>query len=86
VTPEESRRRLRALSGDELERQRGLLAQRQFSLLRTQLKSDLSMYGRPYGPLLGPEDRAFVEHCGVDLSRQPWKDAVAAAPDTAQAT
>lgn len=75
VTPVLSRERLQRLDGDELQRQRGLLAQRQLSLLRTQLKVDLAMYGRPYGPRLGPEDRAFLTHCGVNVKRRPWKNA-----------
>jgi hypothetical protein len=41
ITPEESHARLRRLSGTELEAERGRLAQRQLSLLRIQLKSDL---------------------------------------------
>jgi hypothetical protein len=72
LVPEESRIRLRALTGIALERERGLLAQRQLSLLRTQLKSDLKVYGQPHGPSLGPEDRAFLAHCGIDISRKPW--------------
>jgi hypothetical protein len=72
LTPGMSRERLGRLSGDEQDRERGRLSQRQFSLLRTQLKSDLAIFGRPYGPRLGAEDRAFLRHCGIDLRREPW--------------
>jgi hypothetical protein len=72
LTPVESRNRLRTLADDQLETERGILAQRQLSLLRTQLKSDLAIYGRPYNPTLGPEDRAFLTHCGVNLAHKPW--------------
>jgi hypothetical protein len=75
LVPQESRLRLERLSGLDQERERGRLTQRQFSLLRTQLKTDLAIFGRPYGPRLGPEDRAFLGHCGVDLSRRPWSEA-----------
>src|SRR5215467_8364914 len=52
IVPRESSQRLQPLSGAKLEQERGLLAQRQLSLLRTQLKSDLKVFGVPYGPLL----------------------------------
>jgi hypothetical protein len=75
LTPDESRERLEKLAGAELELQRGLLAQRQLSLLRTQLKSDLTIFGEPYGQKLGKEDRAFLTHRGIDISRKPWSKA-----------
>jgi len=75
IVPVLTRRRLLRLSGDELERQRGLLARRQFSLLRTQLKTDLAVYGRPYGPLIDDEDAAFLTECGVNVRRKPWRSA-----------
>lgn len=75
LTPKESRGRLMSLSGTELEVERGRLAQRQLSLLRTQLKSDLAIFGEPYGPKLGEEDRAFLRHCHVDINRKPWNGA-----------
>lgn len=75
IVPVVARKRLQALGPDEQDNQRGLLAQRQFSLLRTQLKSDLAMYGRPYGPSLNEEDRAFLADCGVDLRAEPWSSA-----------
>jgi hypothetical protein len=75
LTPKESRQRLKELTADDLEGERGKLSQRQLSLLRTQLKSDLAIFGRPYGPTMGHEDRAFLVHCGVDISRKPWSEA-----------
>jgi hypothetical protein len=78
LTPVESRNRLRTLAGDQLETERGVVAQRQLSLLRTQLKSDLAIYGRPYNPTLGREDRAFLTHCGVNLAHKPWSESTKA--------
>jgi hypothetical protein len=75
IVPKESRQRLEVLTDGQLERARGLLAQRQLSPLRTQLKSDLRVFGQPYGPLLGSEDRAFIVDCGIDITRKPWNTA-----------
>jgi hypothetical protein len=75
LTPVYSRERLHQLPVEQLDTARGVLAQRQLSLLRTQLKSDLAIFGRPYGPQLGPEDRAFLTACGVNLRCKPWSDA-----------
>lgn len=72
IIPEQSRHRLRPLTDAELERERGVLAQRLPSLLRTPLKSDLKVFGQPYGPPLGPEDRAFLVDCDIDINRKPW--------------
>jgi hypothetical protein len=72
VTPDAARDRLCRLDSHELDRHRGLLTQRQMSLLRTQLKSDLAIYGRPYGPPLTDEDRDFLLACGVDVKKKPW--------------
>ena len=72
LTPAASRQRLERLTGNELERHRSVLAKRQLSLLRSQLRGDLAIFGRPYGPRLDEEDRAFLAHCGVNLSRRPW--------------
>ncbi len=74
VVPDSSRDRLAGLVPTEQEHARALLARRQLSLLRTQLKSDLEIFGPSYGPSLYPEDRAFLELCGVDLGSRPWRD------------
>jgi hypothetical protein len=75
LTPDASRQRLEGVTADELEGERGKLSQRQLSLLRTQLKSDLAMFGRPYGEPLRGEDRAFLVYCGVDIGKKPWSEA-----------
>ena len=76
--------RLSGLDAEEANRQHGLLVQRQLSLLRTQLKSDLVIYGRPYGSPLNDEDRAFLTACGVDLNVKPWNQVIS--PPTARST
>jgi hypothetical protein len=73
IVPIEARRRLLACSGDDLDLQRDRLIRRQFSLLRTQLKGDLAVYGRLYGPSIKGEDEAFLRECGVKINRKPWK-------------
>jgi hypothetical protein len=57
------------LSEDEL---RGVLAIQQLSLLRTQMKSDLAIYGNPYFGKLTDSNREFLKHCHVKLNRRPW--------------
>src|SRR3954447_284823 len=52
---------------------RGDLAMRQLSLLRTQMKADLDIYGRLYGENLGPKDIAFIRACDLDPGRPPWR-------------
>ena len=51
---------------------RGVLAIRQLSLLRTQMKSDLAIYG---APITKPSesDKSFLKDCHVPLYRQPWR-------------
>ena len=74
LTPERSRHRLKQLNGADLDRQRGLLVQRQLSLLRAKLRADLTVYGQPYGHKLDDEDREFLEYYGVDTHRKPWRE------------
>jgi hypothetical protein len=52
---------------------RGVLSIRQLSLLRTQLKSDLAIYGQTYTRQLARHERRFLEECGVDLDAEPWR-------------
>jgi hypothetical protein len=52
------------------------LTAHQSGLLRTQLKSDLAIFGQPYGPRLRAEDQEFLRICHVDISRKPWSKAV----------
>lgn len=75
IVPTESRRRIQTVPENERDRQHGLLARRQFSLLRTQLRSELAVYGKPYGPLIDNEDAAFLRDCGISVREQPWKSA-----------
>jgi hypothetical protein len=67
-----ARQRLRKLSGERLDWERGKLAMDQLSLLRTQMKSDLEIYGRPYGAPLGPEGIGLLRLAELDLERRPW--------------
>jgi hypothetical protein len=52
---------------------RGRLSQDQFSLLRTQMKSDLAVLGKVFSGELLPRDIAFLKACGVDTGSEPWK-------------
>lgn len=46
---------------------------RQFSLLRTRMKADLTIYGEPFYDTLTADDRAFLEAAGQDPDRPPWR-------------
>jgi hypothetical protein len=54
---------------------RGVLSIRHLSLLRTQLKSDLAIFGQPFKEELASHERLFLEKCGVDLRARPWSSA-----------
>jgi hypothetical protein len=56
------------LSDDE---KQGCLSIRQLSLLRTQMKTDLAIYGVPWVKGLHLHERAFLRYSGVCLSRNP---------------
>ena len=71
IVPKQASDRI-ARESAELEVKRSQLSQRQLSLLRTQMKSDLAVYGLPYREGLDAEDRAFLSDCGVDPTRRPW--------------
>jgi hypothetical protein len=74
VRPVAARERIAGLATPaERERARGELAMRQLSLLRTQMKADLDIYGRMYGKEPDEEDRAFLRDCGLDPDRRPWR-------------
>jgi len=51
---------------------RGTLAIRLISLLRTQLKSDLAIYGATYSGELSDYERFFLIQSGVDLRSKAW--------------
>jgi hypothetical protein len=62
--------------GQELdETVRGTLAIRLISLLRTQLKSDLAIYGATYSGKLSDYERFFLIESGVDLRSKAWAKA-----------
>ena len=54
---------------------RGTLAIRLISLLRTQLKSDLAIYGATYSGKLSEYERFFLEESDVDLGSKAWAKA-----------
>jgi hypothetical protein len=54
---------------------RGCISIRQLSLLRSQMKTDLAIYGQPYVGTLTLHERAFLINCGIELERQPWRAA-----------
>jgi hypothetical protein len=54
---------------------RGTLAIRLISLLRTQLKSDLAIYGATYSGKLNDYERFFLIQSGVDLRSKAWAKA-----------
>jgi hypothetical protein len=65
---------LAAMVPADAERRRGCVAIRQASLLRAQLKADLSLhFGFNYYSRLLPEDRAFLISCGISPWRRPWR-------------
>ncbi|MGR6320663.1 hypothetical protein Q2K19_22495 [Micromonospora soli] len=66
------------MSGDQ---KRGCLAIRQLSLLRTQMKVDMAIYGRPYVADLTDHEVAFLRQCRIGLRRRPWRSAIRAVPD-----
>jgi hypothetical protein len=52
---------------------RGVLAIKQLSLLRAQMKSDLKIYGNLYFGDLADTDREFLVYCRVKINRSPWR-------------
>jgi hypothetical protein len=63
-------------TGHELnDRVRGTLAIRLISLLRTQLKSDLAIYGATYSGKLSEYERFFLLHSEVNLRSKAWAKA-----------
>jgi hypothetical protein len=66
----EAKRRLGGYSSegapDEAREAAGERRMRELSLLRTQMKFDLTIYGRFYPDSLDDQDRAFIMECGLD--------------------
>jgi hypothetical protein len=54
---------------------RGILAIKLISLLRTQLKCDLTIYGPTYAGKLNNYERFFLEQSGVNLRSRAWAKA-----------
>ena len=82
MQPAAVHKELKGLSPAEVERLRGQLSIRQLSLLRTQMKTDFAIYGRPFGPKLKGSDEAFLSYCGVQLSKKPWRESEARPTDS----
>lgn len=55
---------------------RGQASIDQLSLLRTSMRADVEIFTEPYDEDLGDDDVAFLEACGIDLRRTPWKRAL----------
>ncbi|MFI9818228.1 hypothetical protein [Saccharothrix variisporea] len=65
---------LAELPAADAERRRGCVSIRHLSLLRTQLKVDLSLHlGFDHLSRIYPEDRAFLRACGISDWRRPWR-------------
>jgi len=62
------------------EKVRGTLAIRLISLLRTQLKSDLAIYGATYSGELNDYERFFLLRSGVNLRSKAWAEAAGFSP------
>ncbi|HXN02422.1 MAG TPA: hypothetical protein VN973_11110 [Candidatus Dormibacteraeota bacterium] len=54
------------------DRERGDLSIRQLSLLRSQMKKDIEVYGIPFHKNLSHPDKEFLKLCGANLDRPPW--------------
>lgn len=54
---------------------RGILSIKQLSLLRTQLKSDLRIYGQTYSEVLHRHEVVFLRGTGVRLESRAWASA-----------
>lgn len=52
---------------------RGRISIRQLSLLRTQMKTDLKIYGSYFYKNLELNDKLLLEHCGQDPGKKPWR-------------
>lgn len=59
-------------AGEDSDVMRGIMSIRQLSLLRTQLKGDLAIFGIPFSGTLASHEREFLVGCGVDPKEPPW--------------
>src|SRR5215207_4349314 len=72
--PDSARDRVRRVPRDRRGHVRSALARRQLSLLRTALRADLGIHGRPYRGGLTEDDKDFLRRSGARLWRRPWWD------------
>lgn len=78
VLPGPLRDSLAALPDDDAERRRGCIATRQISLLRTQMKFDLSIYWDFHNyRRIRSDDRALLRSCDISPGRTRWSRPVA---------
>ena len=78
VLPGPLRDSLAALADDDAERRRGCIATRQISLLRTQMKFDLSIYWDFHNyRRIRSDDRALLRSCDISPGRTRWSRPVA---------
>jgi hypothetical protein len=74
IKPAQLANELVSMPEADAELRRGCVSIRQISLLRTQLKTDLTIhYGYDYYSDLRADDRAFLKSCGLSLWRKPWR-------------
>jgi hypothetical protein len=71
--PESLRTRLKTMSQEEQDKERGRLSIRQLSLLRSRMKADLEVYGPHYHNKLNDDAKALLRWCGEDLSSKVWR-------------
>ena len=65
-----------SVSGDDHDVQFACLSVRQLSLLRSQMKADLAIYGKPYASKLKGHEVVFLEGCDISFRRRPWRTAL----------
>jgi hypothetical protein len=71
--PKSIRTRLKMMSNEEQEKERGRLSIGQLSLLRSRMKADLEVYGPPYHNKLDDDAKALLSWCGENLSSKIWR-------------
>ena len=72
--PESARDRVARVPPERRGYARSALARRQLSLLRSAMRADLGIHGRPYRGGLTEDDKDFLRRCGARLWRRPWWD------------
>jgi hypothetical protein len=72
IKPSSAAERIKMIPIGRLEEERGKLASVQLSLLRTQLKKDITVHGRPYGDTPDEEGFEFLKDCNINVNALPW--------------